>query len=277
MRIWPIYILGFAFVFSFLQFYGKAVSGEWLFTFKDFLVQISLLSDWFRVPNIDGISWTLEIELKFYVLFYILFILKCENNPKIIAGIGVLNLILQILYNDVNANMIYELSDTAYFICSNLLNASMYMTFILMGTALYQLYALKWDFKVWVVVEQILLICFLAAIPYSGLSSLGDKCIINYGVSLLLFYNMYILRDRVASNKILRFFADNSFSIYILHGVSGYILLTIFYDIGIPMYINLLIVIAIILFAAWLFHKYVEEPVGRLLKRWIVDRLIKHN
>lgn len=275
LRIWPVYIVGFGVTFVSLEIYGRVMSGDWLFSVKDYLLQASLLRDFFEIPSLDGISWTLEIELKFYILFFILYILKCEDNPKVITGIAVVVLIIQVLWNDANANAIYLLGEKYYFFGCVFVNASMYMIFILMGLSLYQLYSSKWDLKIWAVVEQVLLVCFLAAIPHSSLEPLRDKIIINYGISLALFLNMYMLRRTVTHNKVTKFFADNSFSIYILHGVNGYILLTIFYDVGIPMYINLSLVIMIVLTVSWLFHQYVEKPIGQLAKKYIIARFEK--
>lgn len=275
LRIWPVYIIGFTITFVVLEIYGKAMNGDWPFATKDYLAQASLLQDWLWVPNIDGVSWTLEIEVKFYILFFILYVLKCEDNPKVIAGIAIVILVIQVLYNDTNANMIYSLGEQYYFFSSVLVNASMYMIFILMGLSLYQLYSLKWDLRVWVIVEQVLLACFVAAIPQSNLEPLCDKIIINYGISLVLFLNMYVLRRTISQNRVLKFFADNSFSIYILHGVNGYILLTIFYDKGIPFYINLPAVIMIVLLASCLFHRYIEKPIYRLAKKYIISRFEK--
>lgn len=269
LRIWPVYIIGFGVTFLVLQFYGRIVNGEWIFSLKDYLIQASLLRDWFWVASIDGISWTLEVEIKFYLFFYVLFVLKRADNPKTILGIAIIIAILSAIYS-ANTEMLLVWGRGYYIVCNNSLNALMYIIYILMGLAFYQLYAGKWDKKIWFVTEEILIICFVVTV-HCLVPSLEQLYLLNYGVALLLFFNIYILRDRIKTNKLLNFFAENSYAIYLLHGANGYILLTIFYDMGVPMYLNLPIVIIIVLFVSWLFHKYVEKPIGQLAKKYIID------
>lgn len=270
LRIWPVYAVGFGITFLALQFYGKFSNGEWIFSFKDYLIQASLLRDWFWIPSIDGISWTLEIEIKFYLFFFLLFVLHKESNPKIISGIAVVVMVLAVLYG-ANTETLLIMGREWYIACSNILNALVYILYILMGLGVYCLYTEKWDRKVWVVVEEVLAICFFISCHWV-LPDLEIGYRINYTLAFLVFINTYMLRDRITQGKFLQFFSNNSFAIYILHGVNGYILLTIFCDMGIPPYINLSIVIAIILFMSWLFHRYIETSVDKLTK-YVVARL----
>lgn len=273
LRIWPVYILGFGITFSALQFYAKFSGGNWIFSMKDFLVQASLLRDWFWIPSIDGISWTLEIEIKFYAFFFLLFLLKRKDDPKSIIGIALTIVLLSVLYS-ANKEMLLVMGREYYIICSNTIDSLKYMIYILMGLGFHCLYAGKWDKKVWLVVEEVLIVCFLLSVHWLS-PELEISFWVNYISAFLIFLNAYLLRDRISQGRFFRFFANNSFSIYILHGVNGYILLTIFYDMGIPMYINLPIVIIIVLFVSWLFHQYVEEPIGKLAKKYVISRFEK--
>lgn len=253
-----------------IQCYGLVSGGRWVYSAKDYVVQASLLRDWFWVPSIDGISWTLEIEIKFYVLFFFMFVLKCEDNPKVISGIAFTACIMSILYN-ANSNKLLEIGRSYYIICNIIANSMMYIIFILMGLGIYQLYVGQWDRKVWIVVEEVLLICFFVSVFLGTSSQLGNKFVVNYGSAFLLFVNAYALRNTTKQNRVFRFFAQNSFAIYLLHGVNGYIMLTIFYDLGMPMYINLPIVIGIVLFVSFLFRRYVEQPIGYLSQKYIIS------
>lgn len=270
LRIWPIYIIGTWITFSALQFYGWLSNGEWSLTLKDYLVQSSLLGDWFELWGFDGIGWTLQIEIKFYVFFFLLFILHKESDYKTIVRIAVTIALLSVLYS-ANISGLLERGRTVYMVCYTIINASMYILYILMGTGIYCLYVGKWDRKVWLMVEEVLLICFIVSV-HSLLPYYEASIFLNYILAFLIFLNVYMLRDKIKQGKILKYFAENSFTIFILHGVNGYILLTIFYDMGLPMYINLPIVIMIILFISGLFHRFVERPIGQLAKKYIFAR-----
>lgn len=273
LRIWPIYIIGTGITFSNLQLYGWISNGEWSLTLKDYLIQSSLLGDWFESWGFDGICWTLQIEIKFYIFFFLLCILRKESDCKAIAKFAVVIALLSILYS-ANTNGLLNLGRFAWVFCNTIINACMYILFFLMGTGLCCLYVGKWGRKEWLVVEEVLLICFIVSV-HSLMPDYEKSVYLNYILAFLIFLNVYLLRDKITQGRILKFFAENSFCIFILHGVNGYILLTIFYDIGVPMYINLLVVIMIVLTVSWLLHRYVEKPIGQLTKKYIVGRFEK--
>lgn len=276
LRIWPVYFIGFGITFMIMQFSGKLLNGGWIFSFKDYIIQASLLRDWFWIPSIDGISWTLEIEIKFYLLFYVLLLLKCENNPRVISGIAVVTALVSILFN-ANFQKILGFGRGYYIAGSIIVNFFIYTLYIFMGLTLYQLFSHNWSIKTCIAVEEILFACFYVSVYYGSSEQMGDKFVVNYGMALLLFFNFYALRNSIKQGGVLHFFAENSFSIYLLHGVNGYILLTFLYNAGIPMYINLPVTIAVILLLSWLFSKYIEKPINIFTRKYIINKFSDHS
>src|SRR5262249_15229759 len=67
-RLWPTYTIGFGItvlaVILCSRSYGRPVP----FLPSTVVYQVLFVRDFFWVPSIDGIVWTLEIEVKFYIL-----------------------------------------------------------------------------------------------------------------------------------------------------------------------------------------------------------------
>lgn len=79
--------------------------------FESYLRSITLFRDWFCSTAIDGIVWTLEIEIKFY-LYVALFLFVLKRSPETFTLLpGVITLISIVLFNtDIN----YPLSDLSF-------------------------------------------------------------------------------------------------------------------------------------------------------------------
>lgn len=266
LRIYPSYICGFSITFIVLNGYNRFFNGEFLYNFKNYMIQCSLLRDWFGVPNIDGISWTLEVEIKFYVIVFIFLLLNKLYSPRAIAllniGMAVLNIIFykrseQILAYDIRLHRVMSI----------LSDASVYLIFIMIGFVFYNIHSKKWDWKCGIILLQILLVCFIESIINSGNSGSIRKYIINYFGALILFADFYIMREKIKENYLLNFVGDKSYAIYLLHSVIGYVLLTVFLSWGINQIISLVLTIGIIFVLVVLFNKYVEGFLNHIVKK----------
>ena len=39
---------------------------------REYAIQATTLRDWFWIPTVDGIGWTLEVQLKMYIVRFLL-------------------------------------------------------------------------------------------------------------------------------------------------------------------------------------------------------------
>lgn len=270
MRIWPAYICGFSIGFAALYCYEKLIKSAFPYSIKEWLIQASLCRDWFWVPSIDGISWTLEKELKFYILIFILLLLGKLYNKYWIAGISVIMTLFNIiLYANTEQLILYNVR--IYQIMSVLGDSFIYLQFILVGFAFYCFHSRKWDKSTFFIILQFLTAGFLLSAVNSTNENLLRHYIVNYFGAFLLFTDFYLMRDKLKENRLLNFLGDKSYAIYLLHGTNGYILLSILAGHGLPFLVCILVTVSAVLIMAALFNRYVEKPIqhatGYLINR----------
>lgn len=89
----------------------------------------------------------------------------------------------------------------------------------------------------------------------------------SYAFALLTFAFAYSFPNIFKSNRVFDFLADISYSLYVIHGVAGYVALRIMLDMGFKAWSSLLIVTTTCLLLSWLLHVLIESPSQKLGKR----------
>ena len=81
-RLYPAYWVAIILTFSMLMISPLPHHD---ITLKDALINLSMLQKFFHTPNVDGVYWTLIIELSFYIIMYFLFVTKQLKRIDTIA------------------------------------------------------------------------------------------------------------------------------------------------------------------------------------------------
>ncbi|GAB4537729.1 MAG: acyltransferase [Anaerolineales bacterium] len=95
-----------------------ALGGErYSATFNQYLVNMTMLSEFFQVPPIDGAYWSLFVEIKFYLLVAaLLFLRQIRHAEKIFIVWLAASLVLEFIYSDGYLYYWLAVSFSAYFI-----------------------------------------------------------------------------------------------------------------------------------------------------------------
>lgn len=274
-RIFPPYAVGLLFVLIAIYVYTSHVGTPFPYTAKDYLMNASLLRDWFLVPSIDGVNWTLEVELKFYILCtFLAWVSNLRSSKTLIVTTLVMLLFVYITsgtYDYLFANFFY-----LYKFAFNLSNAFGYLIFMFIGTCFYNLYTKHWTFHQFLVTAAILFTFFYFAVTFSPVQAVVMPVHFNYVYALILFTLCYRFRDKIPYSRVLDFLSNISYPIYIVHGVTGYILLTIFVTHNVHFYIALVGTVGFVILESYILHRLVELPSNRLGKRlskWVTNLL----
>jgi len=267
LRIYPTYVAALLFqvgvVFAVARYWGNpfphSISG--------FLANALLIQDFVGVPRIDPISWTLNVELKFYLLMMLLApLIRRGSVATLFALAGVL------LASNVLAPWTH-LSGIAGV-------ESMFLVFMLNGV----LFNYRWRGLIgraaFLVASAAMLTIFLACWWFSILRWQFWLIPVNYFYGIAIFGTAYVFRNRFRPILLLDLLADISFPLYVIHflgGLSLLKLLTLRFGLDYP--VALAITLPALLALATLMHVTIESrtiAMGRALARsaWAGPRVL---
>ena len=263
-RLLPTYVVGFSVTLVALAAAGVYFDRPWPFTVQEILIHyLPGLRDILHSRNVDGIIWTLEIEIKFYVLCAIFLPLFRRRSwtvflvPALIVAAGLL----------LAAKMpIWAIERPAlYNAISPFLFSAQYIVYMFAGTALHYAYIGRFSDRAAFSIAFALLIGFglmWALCPLLVPFNLAW----NYAFAFATFALAMSFQPSQLSNGAITFLASISYPLYVVHGVFGYVLLRILMDAGIPTLPTLALASVLVFSLAWALHHFIEEP-GRLLGR----------
>jgi len=211
------------------------------------------------LPSLDFVCWSLAVELKFYVIFSLIFLIGKKAHQVVVLSVGFLALCSVATFFSTHG-----LNPESFF--SYAVSDMKYMTFMFLGCLFY--YVLYSELSAGVALGYGVIIYAL----FVTINSFYEKGLFgaltkNYTYALILFCVCYLLRSRFKKNKIIDFLADISFPLYLVHSMIGYVAMPILISKGISYTFAWIISLCMTVLVASLVHKYVEIPVNNLGKK----------
>jgi peptidoglycan/LPS O-acetylase OafA/YrhL len=273
LRIYPTYFAGFAVTLLALWIAGRTFGKPFPYEVRSVIIHfLPGVRDLLWSANIDYVVWTLEVEVKFYVVCAIAWKwLRLGDRrvfliPLAMAGcaIGIEALLPGWLQADA---YVYQL---AYRLGNHAAMTSRFLGFMFIGVAMFYHYRQRLS-TVGLCAISALLYCIFwiqwSNAPNSA-ESLSALVVNSYTLALIVFGLSYAFSKRWPSSRVLNYFADISFPLYVVHGVAGYVALGIMAAHGIGPIAALGCTLAGALLISTLLHVGVELPTHRLGQRW---------
>lgn len=265
-RIIPTYIVGFSISLLFLLLSATYFSVTWPYSFKEILIHyVPGLRDLMWSRNIDGIIWTLEIEMKFYIVvaLFISWFRQYSLNVFYLPCI----LFLMNCYVSHQLPFLLQTNANAYHLGYVYLFVSQFMMYMFIGVVFHYIYVNKMQID-----KGYFIVGFFFALFYVAWSlgpmAVNIKDIVSYAFALLTFMFAYAYPRLFKGNVITNFMANISYPLYVVHGLAGYVILRVLLDLGFKTSIAMLFVLCFSFLSAWLIHFAVELPAQRLGKKW---------
>ncbi|KTC69315.1 acyltransferase [Legionella birminghamensis] len=223
--------------------------------FKVIISNLLLFRDLMNVPFIEYSTWTLEIEMHFYLIFFLLFYYQIEKKP---ASFLILASILVIAYQ-----ISYGLPHEAGWIrhLNKILSVnSIYLGFMFIGTSIYYTLSKQWSYT-----TGILSAIFLLALNYLSLHInqdsdwTGSEIFVNHLYVLVFFLLLSASNPYLPYSKILSGLANISYPLYLTHGFIGYSYFLVFYHKTGNLWFSAVSSLGLVLLTAYLIHRYVEN------------------
>ena len=259
-RIFPLYAAGFTITLLSLWAVGSYFST----TRSLSVAQIALhylpgLRDISLTPSLDAVVWTLDIEVKFYLLCALGASLFRARDPRALL------LVLAAALASITASLLLAglpAMSAAAMVASVLSKDLAYIVFMFIGTAIYFMHIGKLARNAGVALVLALAIAFpvLLLIGPDPVAAL-NAC--NYALAVVVFALAWTFQKLPGTNRLTEFFAVISYPLYAAHAVFGWAILRVLWDIGVPVWLSLLVTCSLAVALAWLLHATIEIPTQR--------------
>jgi peptidoglycan/LPS O-acetylase OafA/YrhL len=233
---------------------------------SDVLVNLTMLHEPLGVPHVDGVYWTLWVEMRFYLLFALV-VWKGVNYRRVVVFCcaWMAGSVVAVKVKEPLLDLIFMPTCAPYFIA---------------GVALYLIYRFGSDLTLWGIVVMSWLLAqhhlindvsrvaknvlhrHLPAQPAVLIVTLGFVAV----AAVALGWLSWVRWSWITAAGAL------TYPVYLLHERIGWVFIHHLHGL-LPPYVLLALVIAVMLTAASLLHRLVERPLARRLRAALPRRL----
>jgi len=223
-------------------------------SFFDYLLNLTMLEYWLRVPYVDGVYWSLRVEISFYVIIVVTSLIFKLNKIHSLACFWLITAVI------VEFCIQYGLSGQLLFkVLKSILILDFATTFII-GIMLYHCWTRKMLAKSAILIILSLLVSYFINNEIEFIFN----CIFT-GILLLVVFNKGI----GLKNKKLLFLGSISYPLYLIHQNIGYVLIIEMTDMfpNVHVYIPIVISIFFSIYLAYLLTCYFENLCSIFIKK----------
>ena len=229
-----------------------------------FLTNLTMFNGFFQIPYVDGVYWSLLVELKFYILIGIVLIFKSIKHIKIISLFLLGIAILQLLFPFKDAPFALQI---LYF-----MTFPRWASYFIAGMFFFLTYknGKKWQYT------AIILMCCLVSIKYALLKAdymnnvyphhFSYPVVITFIIAFyLLFYLISIEKLSVLNQKYFLTVGGLTYPLYLIHQNIGYIILN-YFGTTVNKWLLLLALISLMIVLSYVINNYIEKPLGNYFR-----------
>lgn len=264
-RIVPTYAVGFTVTLAALWLACAYFGKPWPYSASELAIHyVPGLRDLLGSRNIDGIIWTLEVEMKFYVISAVALALFRKGSCAVFGvpvAIAIASSIAMAVLPTLAASQAWLRLPLYAFVIS-----ATYLIYMFIGVSIHCVHAGKMSLRAGAVAGISLFLLFVL-MWWRGPERDQFRLTVNYGAALALFVLAAAFHRSFRSWPLFDFFADISYPLYVTHGMLGYVMLRILLQQGIGSGLALLIVTTFATGVAWLIHMLVESPSQQFGRR----------
>lgn len=232
---------------------------------NQYLVNLTMLQEFVHVRSIDGVYWTLAVELRFYFLVFLLIVSGQLKRAEPFMAAWFLITCYLLLSNTNNIFTLLLIPRWSFYFIAGALFYQVYVH----GTSRFRvgLIALCYLGAVWQSRHQLP----IAATRYA---TELDPLIIGLLIGLMfaLFSAIALRKTHFISHPFLYYLGILTYPLYLLHENIGFIIIRALSP-YLPDEAILLLTTLIMCIASWLVYQLVERPGGKWLRQTLTGRL----
>lgn len=270
LRIYPTYAVGFAIVLlAHLiagSMYGRGISYTALQMFTHAFPGIRQA---FNSAYIDPIIWTLEVEIKFYLVVFVAILIAPTGiklrAASIGAGIGLATLMMYLAASALSAK------DSQFL---QLLSDAQFVSYIFIGAVFFDFWAgdcsrLELCTRAGMIFSVFALAWMVA--EREGIAVQSLERIWSYAFAVAVFALSMRFSDWFeVKNGVADFYAKISYPLYVVHLASGYLILFLLHETALPIVVDIAAAFGASTLIAFILHVGIEAPtmaIARLYRR----------
>jgi peptidoglycan/LPS O-acetylase OafA/YrhL len=238
-------------------------------TLPQVLFNLTMLNGFFGVEYVDGVYWSLLIELKFYILIGLILLFRLMKHIKLFAYILLFFAIAQLIVPFKDAPILLKI---IYYV-----TFAKYSAYFVAGMFFYLIKTGKRS--IFNIIP--ILISYVVAILYA-VGKVQDRNLrydnsYDENVVAILITVFFILMFLISYGKLLflnkrifYYFGILTYPLYLIHQNIGFI---IFNTLGKSMnkWLLLSIVMILMIYVSYLIHKFIEKPLSRSIRNKLTN------
>ena len=259
-RIFPLYAAGFTITLLSLWVAGSYFSTSRSLSATEIAFHyIPGLRDIFLAPSLDAVVWTLDIEVKFYLL--------CALGAPLFKALDPRALLLALTAElaSIAASLVLAAlpaASAAAMVAAVLSRDLAYIVFMFIGTTIYFMHVGKLGRRAGLALALALAFAFsILQIIGPDPAAILNAC--NYAIAVAVFGTAWVFPKLLRGGQVTDFFAAISYPLYATHAVFGWAILRVLSDMGVPAWISLGVTCGLAVAPGWLLHLAVELPAQR--------------
>ncbi|PID59479.1 MAG: hypothetical protein CSB44_12925 [Gammaproteobacteria bacterium] len=242
-RLYPVYWLAVALSFTVITLAGlpgREVSA------RDALVNLLMFHSYLSVPSVDGVYWSLVVELTFYGWIFCVYLTGQLRNAEYA-------LVALILVNVASAQFGLDVPHQA-----ERLLMHHYAPLFLAGICFFHIAHGEKVTRSWLLVG-------FALVAVALLRPFREVLVVL--VLFVIFHAAVTGRLAFLSRSVLIRLGALSYSLYLIHQNIGYIIINFGYRLGLPGPVSIAVAIVLVLCLSWLMYTLVEQPALKWIRK----------
>jgi peptidoglycan/LPS O-acetylase OafA/YrhL len=272
LRLWPTYAVGLASTIAWLGLLAWAFGRPFPLRWADVATHFALgARDLTGTPSIDGVVWTLEVEVRFYLMC--LLMAPAFRRGRAWAVAGPLAGIAAVVVIAHRWGGLVDSQSLTWARARGVIGLDGTMiAFMLVGAACHLGVRGTTGKRTAAALAAVAFGVFLGLASLDSVAGAFTPTAVSYGAAVIVFVAAMTARDRIAGRGILSALADISYPLYVLHAVPGYAIMRLALSRGFAPWACVLMAWAWAIAAAAVVHLWIERPThawGRALAaRW---------
>ena len=260
-RLYPIYWISVLLTFTIIVFFGAP---RYISEYKQLIVNLSMFQNYIGVGSIDGVYWSLFVEMKFYIFIISSYLILNKRKEIRLDYLIYTWLSMSIAYVFLSKLFIFKVANNLFILD--------WSSYFIAGIIFYQIYESKLNLKYFILLIVSFFISIYHAILKGEVLELYHNTVFSSYVIvgiILMFYSLMLLvscnkLNSINSSKLIKY-GMLTYPLYLIHQNIGFIIFNSLENYT-NKYVLLISMIILMIFSSFILSNFYEPKLSNYLK-----------